>query len=521
MRLRTEDPTTTRAATPGSDADRSHWRPTVRTRFLGAILALSAFGLTVAGVTAYGLQRQRLDTVIDEALVRNVEEFRALAGDGVDPSTGSSFALTRDLLYVALQRTVPAPNEGMLAIVEGDVTNTAPTTVQVRLEQDPELLEAAVAAQGASSVTLRTLTTSRAEYRYVAVPVAVAGDESAGVLLLAFDRGAEHAELVRTYQTYTWVALGALALTGVVGWLLAGRLLRPIRLLRRTAQQITDTDLSSRIAVTGNDDLSDLTRTVNAMLDRLEGAFSSQRRLLDDAGHELRTPLTIIRGHLELVDPADPADVAAARAIVLDEVDRMHRLVEDMMTLASADRPDFVRREPVDVAQLTDEIVDKARHLGDHRWRVTRRADVRAQLDAQRVTQAMLQLAANATKFSPRGTMIGVASELRDDRLLMSVSDEGSGVAPADTARIFERFGRGGAGRGVEGSGLGLPIVAAIAAAHGGSAYLEHRSGPGATFVIDLPLDAVTHPTATAEEITAELDLAVTRELALLPEDEP
>ena len=82
------------------------------------------------------------------------------------------------------------------------------------------------------------------------------------------------------------------------------------------------------------------------MLDRLENAFGSQRELLDDVGHELRTPLTIVRGHLELLDPDDPDDVVATQALALDELDRMHRLVDDLVTLATADRPDFVRPAP-------------------------------------------------------------------------------------------------------------------------------------------------------------------------------
>lgn len=495
-----------RRADPPVDATvatspRRRWRPTVRTRFLGAVLALSALGLTIAGVTAYGLQRQRVDNLIDESLIRNVEEFRALADDGVDPATGAPFTLARDLLYVALQRTVPAPNEGMLALVDGEITNTAPTTVRLRLERDRGLVSAAGAEQGAAEVWVRSLTTEQREYRYVAVPVQVPGDDLEGLFVLAFDRDAEHYELTRTYRTYAWVSVGALVVTGVVGWLLAGRLLAPIRMLRRTAQQITDTDLSARIPVTGNDDLSDLTRTVNAMLDRLESAFTSQRRLLDDAGHELRTPLTIIRGHLELIDPRDSEDVESSRALVVDEVDRMHRLIDDLVVLATADRPDFVRPGEVDVGRLTDEVFDKARPLGDHRWRVDGRAEVTAMLDAQRITQALLQLGANAVKFSPAGTTVRLSSEVRGGRLLMTVADEGPGVPAEHAERIFERFARGTVGRGVEGSGLGLPIVRAIAEAHGGTAYVDPGHTPGSAFVIDLPLDTARTGPSTTEEI--------------------
>jgi len=273
----------------------------------------------------------------------------------------------------------------------------------------------------------------------------------------------------------------------VVGWVVAGRLLAPLRLLGATARRISDSDLSDRIPTSGHDDLSELTRTVNAMLDRLETAFDSQRLLLDDAGHELRTPLTILRGHLELLDPDDPADTAATRGLALDEVDRMHRLVDDLVTLAKAERPDFVRLAPVDVGRLTDDVLDKARTLGDRRWSIDERTPASALLDAQRITQALLQLAANAVKFSADGTTIAFGSALRDGRIRLWVRDEGHGVSPEDSARIFERFARGQAGRGVEGSGLGLPIVTAIAEAHGGTIHLDSGPGRGSTFTLDLP----------------------------------
>jgi two-component system, OmpR family, sensor kinase len=317
------------------------------------------------------------------------------------------------------------------------------------------------------------------------VPVTVVGDPASAVLVFVQDRSAEHAELTATYRTYGLVALASLILIGAVGWLVAGRLLSPLRLLGSTARRITDSDLSGRIPVTGHDDVSELTRTVNAMLDRLETAFDSQRELLDDAGHELRTPLTILRGHLELLDPTDAAEVAATRALALDEVDRMHRLVDDLVTLAKAERPDFARPAPVDVGRLIDDVLDKA--LGTRRWVIDERTEATARLDSQRITQGLLQLAANAVKFSAPDSTIALGSRVADGRVRLWVRDDGQGVSPEDAERIFERFARGHAGRGVEGSGLGLPIVVAIAEAHGGRILLDSRPGQGSTFTLDLP----------------------------------
>jgi two-component system OmpR family sensor kinase len=360
-----------------------------------------------------------------------------------------------------------------------------------------------------AAVELRTITTRITQYRVVAIPVTVTGDPHSGLFVVAVDRGAEMAGLTSTTVTYSIVAVGSLAVIAVVAWFVVGRLLRPVRLLRDTARHITESDLSERITVTGSDDLSDLARTVNEMLDRLESAFGSQRELLDDVGHELRTPLTIVRGHLELLDADNPDEVRATQALTLDELDRMHRLVDDLVTLATAERPDFVRLAPTDVGRLTDDVLDKARGLGRRRWQVSTRAEATLSLDSQRITQAWLQLLANAVRFSAEGTTIRIGSAVTGDRVRLWVRDEGPGVPLDEQDQIFERFQRGRAdrtGRRADGGvGLGLPIVAAIATAHRGKVRLEsppYGTGTGAVFVLDLPaVDLVNDRDASDVEL--------------------
>ena len=426
---------------PGDQPDRARATRgsglTVRTRILAAVLALAAFGLTLAGSTAYLLLRERADEGINEYLNRSVQEFRALAKNGVDPRTGKPFATASDLVYIAIQRTVPPATSGVVGLVGGEIRWTQPSSVQLRPEKDPELVSRLEQIGINDHVQISGLTTRLTDYRYVAVPVRVVGDPATAVLVFVHDRSAEHEELTATYRTYAVVSLASLLLIGVVGWVVAGRLLAPLRLLGATARRISDFDLSDRIPTSGHDDVSELTRTVNAMLDRLETAFDSQRLLLDDAGHELRTPLTILRGHLELLDPADASDTAATRALALDEVDRMHRLVEDLVTLAKAERPDFVRLAPVDLGRLTDDVLDKARALGERRWGIDERTSATGWIDAQRITQALLQLAANAVKFSADGTTIAFGSAVRNGRVRLWVRDEGQGVSPEDAERIF------------------------------------------------------------------------------------
>lgn len=146
---------------------------------------------------------------------------------------------------------------------------------------------------------------------------------------------------------------------GLVGWLVAGRLLNPVRVLATAAHRISREDISERIPVSGSDDLAQMTRAFNSMLDRLQGAFRAQDQLVHDVSHELRTPLTIVRGHLEVLDVGDRDDVVATRELTLDELARMNRVIDDLTTLAQADHPGFLRTAPVEVGKLTDEVYDK------------------------------------------------------------------------------------------------------------------------------------------------------------------
>jgi len=319
------------------------------------------------------------------------------------------------------------------------------------------------------------------------VQVRVNGSPDVGTYVVAYALKPSQDALLDAGRIYALVAIASLALVGLAGWLVAGRLLRPVRVLRDTAEEISHTDLSLRIPVTGNDDLSELTQTVNAMLDRLQAAFDTQQQFLDDAGHELRTPLTVVRGHLEVLEASNPAEVEDTRALVLDELDRMARLVGDLMVLAKARRPDFIRADIVDLDHLVEDVLGKASALGQRRWTIDALSGRAVDADGQRLTQALLQLAQNAVAHTCQDDEIAIGSAVGGGLVRLWVRDTGPGVAPQDATRIFERFGRVTTERGDDGSGLGLAIVSAIAAAHGGRAFVTSEPGHGATFQITLP----------------------------------
>ncbi|MCW5953989.1 MAG: HAMP domain-containing protein, partial [Propionibacteriaceae bacterium] len=351
--------------TGGVTVTRIAW--SIRARVIAAVMTFTGLALVLSGVGIYiqgeASTRQR---VIGD-LGRAPDEVARLA-EGNDPETGEPFTGVEALLRASMQRVVHPPSEGSFAILDDRIRWTAPDGVLLRAEDDPELVAAVMPLASGDHVVQGDLTTALREYRYIVVPVHGAVGDPAGALVRVADMGMERAILQPVYLTYSLIAIGTLLLVAMLIWLVVGRLLRPISWMRQTAERITETDISQRIGVRGNDDLSALAVTVNGMLDRLESAVGAQRELLDDVGHELRTPLTIVRGHLELMDAADPGDVTATRTLVLDELDRMRRLVDDLLTLAKAEQPDFVVTEPVDVARLTDETLAKASSLGERHW---------------------------------------------------------------------------------------------------------------------------------------------------------
>ncbi len=462
----------------------------VRGQIMLLTVALAGLALTVAGLALWAVQHERVDDSLDATLARTAGEFAAFAETAVDPETGAPWSTTEQLLYAALGSELPADNEAIVAFVNGELRYRQATET-LQLGDDAEFIDFVAPLTTGDRAFISSTSTSRTAYRFAVLPVRV-GDSPGGALVLAFDRGAEQALVLDMVRGYAVIAFLALLLLSVLGWILAGRLLRPVRELRELSTRISESDLSLRLPVRGTDDLAELARSFNGMVDRLEKAFASQRQLLDDAGHELRTPITVVRGHLELMDPADPAETAATRDLAIGELDRMHRLTEDLVLLARAEQPDFLHRQSVDVHDLTTDVLEHARRLGDREWRLGAAAHGVVDADPQRLTQAWLQLAANAVRFSDPGSPIEIGSDLTGGTLRLWVRDEGVGVPHADRERIFTRFAR--ADRSRSGAGLGLPIVAAIAQSHGGRVELDSREGAGSTFTIVLPTEAEEWP---------------------------
>ncbi len=483
---------------------RSSWP--VRARLLIGLIVVTALGMAAGGSITFLIQRERVLSSVDAMLEHRVAQARfvVLGASNSKPADGTAGAVplpftTADAAVQAvISRILPDAGQDSLGIVDGRAKYVPGVATSFRVDSIPGFVADVVAATRNGSTTIGTVASGGRSIRYIAAPVVVQGSADTGVYVAAVDLSAELAGLSSAFETF-WEVMGiTLVAIAAAGWFVAGRLLRPLRTLRIAAANITTSSRGDRIPVEGHDDLAKLTVTVNEMLDRLDDGMTRQRQLLDDVRHELNTPIAIVMGHIETVNPHDPADVEEMKALAVDELERIGSLVKDLAALAETEHAE-PELAPVDVADLTRQVFAKASVLPGHRWELGTAASATARLDAQRITQAWLQLVDNASKYSPPGSPIRLGSSRVGGSVEFWVEDEGPGVPPEARDRIFDRFGRVESNRGVAGSGLGLAIVKAIAIAHAGTVSLV-SSDSGSRFAIVVPVTS-SPPSSDRDEI--------------------
>jgi signal transduction histidine kinase len=304
-------------------------------------------------------------------------------------------------------------------------------------------------------------------------------------------------------RNYSFGSLGVLFVASLgVGWVVAGRVLRPIGRITAVAREIQATDLSRRIELPGpEDELKQLADQFDAMLARLDAAFAAQRQFTADASHELRNPLAIIRTNVDvaLADPhADPDDLRHTIVVVKRASDRMARLVDDLLALARRQEP-TLEHEQVDLGVAVTEASDDFVVPAAARNIVLDRAiapGVVVTGDRDALKRAVANLLENAVRLAPAGSRIRLATGSEGDRAWIAVADEGPGISPEDQAHVFDRFWRADKARSRAdgGTGLGLAIVRQIAESHGGHIRLQSKVGVGSSFVIWLPVTAPGTP---------------------------
>lgn len=290
--------------------------------------------------------------------------------------------------------------------------------------------------------------------------------------------------LISDYLVISLIALFLVSL--IVGWVIAGRALRPVDAITAVAREIQASDLSRRIAHVGPDDeLGRLAATFDAMLDRLDAAFSAQKRFLADTSHDLRTPLAVIRSNVDVLaeDPdATPEDWREAAAIVQRNADRMSAMIDDLLATARFE-VGAAAKTHLDLADLIAEAAVDLRPRGAGRDVTVHANPVPAPTEGieETLRRAIGNLADNAIKAAPDGSQVVLASGLSEGWAWVAVADEGEGIDPA----VLENG---------SGPGLGLAIVRQVVAAHGGRLAAHPGEKKGTTMVIWLPSSGSIDP---------------------------
>jgi signal transduction histidine kinase len=283
------------------------------------------------------------------------------------------------------------------------------------------------------------------------------------------------------------------AAVGIGSWFLLGSALEPVKRITRTARAISREDMSKRIGYTGpKDEIGELAETMDGMLDRIETAFTAQEQFVSDVSHELRTPLTIVKGHLQVLDREDapsPELIKQEHGLVIDELDRMNRLIADLLTLARAGRTDFLRKEPLGLDLFLTSLAAQGPHLGDRSWSIDALPGGTIVADQDRLTQIFLNLMQNAVAHTAPGQTVALGGARNESagKVRLWVRDEGEGMDDEVRRHLFERFYRGTGDAGGGRVGLGLAIARALVIAHGGTIAVESSPGQGARFTLDLP----------------------------------
>ena len=452
-------------------------RRSARVRILGWFIGMMVVAIAASLLVERQVLLVRLRGRIDAQLQIDAAALERAA----NPSGGNPRSV--EALFSSYLKThVPGPDGQLLTLI-GDHVYQSSADSAYPLQRIPGFVKTAASANDSQ---LGTVSTPAGPARYIVVPVAQPGSPSGTFIAVTFTRTSQ-GEANGDVGVAAAVSLTILLAMTLIAWGVAGRVLAPVRLMTEAALSIGESDLSRRIPPTGDDEISALAGAFNAMLDRLESAMVSQREFVSDAGHELRTPITVIRGHLELMG-VDPADRAATLALVNDELARMTRMVDDLLLLAKAERPDFLVLRPVRLEELANELMAKIVALGPRNWTFDLHGEGVTMADRERLTQAVMNLADNAVAHTQSEDRITLRLNVGRLTYRLSVSDTGSGIPKAEQERIFDRFARGrNERRRSSGAGLGLSIVHAIAEAHRGTVEVVSEQGEGATFTLVLP----------------------------------
>jgi len=487
---------------------------TLRTRLLLALLGLVALGLVVAGVATFTSLRSFLLTRVDQQLVEarqpvvmSLSSDSQFPGIGQGPGGGPQANLPPGTYGAVLDSSGAVLSKTTFSYGQ---TNTAVPKLPSPLPSAPADDNGTTifnAASSSSSSTGFRVLLQRFPSRGLILEVAVPLTETSQTLdrLLAIE---------------VLVSVAVLAALAAAAWLLIKRDLRPLETMAETADAIAAGDLSQRVEpAEPRTEVGRLGLSLNAMLVQIEEAFAERaatedklRRFLADASHELRTPLTSIRGYAEVFERGakeNPEDLATAMRRIEEESKRMGVMVEELLVLARLGEGRQPESAPVDLTRVVSDAVADARAAAPDREISLSvggaagssaaagagdlaPAPVTVMGDDHQLRQVVANLLANAREHTPAATPVRVSLAVADETAVLAVADEGPGLPDGEAKKVFEPFYRADPSRTRDtgGAGLGLAIVAAIVAAHGGSVTAASEPGAGATFRVRLPLAA-------------------------------
>jgi signal transduction histidine kinase len=497
--------------------------PPIPLRWRLALLyaAVLGFTLAVADLTAYISLSRYLSGEVDDNLRSQAREISGT----IDLRREASQTQSRVNVFIRFPNLDAFAAPGMTVQVlnlDGKVILQSENLRDRNVPADAEHVE--LALRGTSSFDTVSVDDIPVRFYYAPLePLQLEGNVAGAIQITRSLRDLE-VTLQRLRLVFFGIGASSLFVATVVGYLLARAALSPIGRLTRDARSIGESrDFGRRVAVprtvrASRDEVTRLAVTFNQMLGQLHAAYdeqehtlASQRRFVADASHELRTPLATIRTNLELLQRAGDdllaADRDEAMADALAEIERLSRLVSDLLTLARVDSGlRLERREPVQADRVVREVYRQARLMGmsrEHRVLAEPIEEATVLGDADYLKELLLVLVDNAIQYTPDGGEIRLSLERIGDEVAIAVTDNGDGIADEDLPHLFERFYRADHARHrdvnvARGTGLGLSIAQWIADEHDGRITVESEYGQGTTFTLHLPAIVAVPPETPA-----------------------
>lgn len=462
---------------------------TLRTQLTLWYGALLFVVLGLFGAALYGLLARNLYRSVDQRLL-------ALAEVVAESSVRNFLRPGFNDFSRLLEEFFGVPTAGQFIQVldpSGKVGSRSLNLEKRQLPVSPEAFRRAVHGE----IVFETVADDPAPIRMLTYPVVVRS-RVRNVVQVATSLGPA-AEALREVLLILAAGLPALLVGALLGgWVFAGRALLPLDQVVEELGGLDADNLDARLPVArGTREVRELARNFNALLARLESAFRRVREFTADASHELRTPLTILRGEAEVAlrKERSAEEYRAVLASGLEEIQRMGRIVEDLLLLAKGDLGEVsVEKAPLDLEPFLRELGEQARALaeaGGLHLTVVGGPSVVVMADPLRLRQLFWNLLDNAVKYTPAGGKVFLSHAiLSSDWVRVTVKDTGIGIAPEHLSRIFERFYRVDKhrSRAGGGSGLGLAICQWIAEAHGGKIEVRSKPGEGTSFLVHLPI---------------------------------